>query len=466
MTDDRWADLADAPFQGGFPTPGASALLLAEARFQRAVQVYDWALPAVALESMRTSCAGAFGDGCDTIVRWRRIGPETLAVTSNPDVSYAFAWLDLKADGPTVVEAAPMLQGLIDDAWQRPITDIGAAGPDRGEGGRYLIVPPGYDESVPDGYFACPSRTSRVFVFLRGFFSPDEPDAGLAQIDQTRIYPLHRASDPAPMSLVDGAGVALDALPPTDATYFDRLAEILDYEPADREDFTMRGFAASIGLIKDKPFTPDTETRTMLDTAAAVGDKIAAAVSFGPSDDLRVWPDRRWTSNMVPGPHVTADPEFNAETYQDFDGMLTFFYSAFSTSAAMFLAMPGKGAQYAGGFYDADGNRPMGEHDYTLHIPTDVPVANYWSLVLYDAATRCLVDNGKSLPSIASNAGVDLNPDGSADLHIGPNPPDGAKNWIQTVPGRGWFAALRLYGPTQDFFDRTWTPGDITRINQ
>ena len=167
---------------------------------------------------------------------------------------------------------------------------------------------------------------------------------------------------------------------------------------------------------------------------------------------------------MIPGPYVTADPEFNTENYQDFDERLTFFYSAFSTSNAMFLAMPGKGSQYAGAFFDADGDRPAGGTDYTLHIPADVPVANYWSLVLYDADTRCLIDNGGELSSIASNHNLTLNPDGSADLPFGPQPPaDGPVNWIQTVPGRNWFAALRPYGPTQDFFDRNWTPGDITK---
>ena len=123
---------------------------------------------------------------------------------------------------------------------------------------------------------------------------------------------------------------------------------------------------------------------------------------------------------MIPGPYVTADPEFNTENYQDFDERLTFFYSAFSTSNAMFLAMPGKGSQYAGAFFDADGDRPAGGTDYTLHIPADVPVANYWSLVLYDADTRCLIDNGGELSSIASNHNLTLNPDGSADLPFGP----------------------------------------------
>lgn len=463
MVDSRWTRLTDAPFEGGYPTKEAAATLREEMTFQRGVQLYEWALPAVGLESMRQACGSKFGFDCTTLTSWRRIGPEALAVTSNPDVSYAFAFLDLKKDGPTVIEAAPHLQGLVDDAWQRPITDIGLAGPDQGAGGKYLIVPPGHDDPLPDGYFLCHSHTFRVLVFLRGFFTPEDPDAGLAQINATSIYPLSALDAQPPMNRVDAAGIAIDMLPPSDHTYFTMLAEILDYEPADREDFTMRGLAATLAAAAGTTFEPDHALSAILDASAVVGEKHSATVSFNPDDSLRVWPERHWTSNMIPGPHVTADPEFNAATYQDFDGRLTFFYSAFSTSDAMFLAMPGKGAQYAGGFFDAAGDRPMGENMYSLHIPADVPVANYWSLVLYDAETRCLVDNGAGLPSIASNQNLTLNADGSADLHFGPDAPDDGKNWIKTVPGRGWFAALRFYGPTQAFFDRRWTPGDITK---
>ncbi len=97
-------------------------------------------------------------------------------------------------------------------------------------------------------------------------------------------------------------------------------------------------------------------------------------------------------------------------------------------------------------------------------MPANVPVTNYWSFVVYDAETRCLLDNGNGVASIASNQNLTLNRDGSADLHFGPEPPaSGPGDWIKTVPDRGWFGALRIYGPTQAFFDRAWTPGDLTK---
>jgi hypothetical protein len=151
------------------------------------------------------------------------------------------------------------------------LTDIGAAGPDRGHGGRFLVLPPGFVGSIPDGYFVVNSATYRVFVFLRGFFDAQDPDRGLAQIDQTRIYPLTTANDRPTMQLVDGAGVAVDGLPPTDAAAFDLLAGIIDYEPAEAEHLFMRGMAASLGLVQGQPFNPGPDLRAVLDAGAAVG---------------------------------------------------------------------------------------------------------------------------------------------------------------------------------------------------
>ena len=161
---------------------------------------------------------------------------------------------------------------------------------------------------------------------------------------------------------------------------------------------------------------------------------------------------------------ATDLPGFPADTYLDFDAMIAFFHSAYSTSPAMVIQMPGKGAQYLGGITDADGDYLTGEQPYRLHVPAEVPVLNYWSIVLYDADTRSLLDNGQPFPSIASNSNLESNPDGSADLFFGPEPPnDGNPNWIKTVPGRGWLAAIRLYSPTQAFFDQAWRPGNIEK---
>ena len=132
----------------------------------------------------------------------------------------------------------------------------------------------------------------------------------------------------------------------------------------------------------------------------------------------------------------------------------------------MVLKMVGRGAQYQIGYRDSDGEFLTGENNYSLHFPPNVPAKNYWSVVLYDADTRGLANNGTPFPTVSSNQKVTYNKDGSADILFGPKPPkDKAANWIKTMPGRGWFAGVRFYSPTQAYFDQTWKPDDIVKID-
>ena len=456
----HWEELANLPFPGGYPAQESAARLWDELQFQRAVQVYLWALPAMNLSSMRMAQEREFGAGANVLTIWKdRIDAKTIVLTANPDVIYAFAWLDLDRDGPTVVEAPPGLQGLLDDAWHRPLTDVGLAGPDQGQGGKCLVLPPGFDGPVPDGYFVLRSPTYGGFVFWRAFLENGKTEPGVALMEQTRIYPLAQADDPPAMSFPNASGVPLDMLFPRDGTYYEQLASFFDREPAAPEDFALRGMAARLGIVKGQPFQPDARMTGLLDRAAQTGFKMTSNVAYTDEPSIHLFPDRMWRRGF----HGDS-PVFKTDTYLDFDAMIAFFHSAYSTSPAMVIQMPGKGAQYLGGITDADGDYLTGEQPYRLHVPAEVPVLNYWSIVLYDADTRSLLDNGQPFPSIASNSNLESNPDGSADLFFGPEPPnDGNPNWIKTVPGRGWLAAIRLYSPTQAFFDQAWRPGNIEK---
>jgi hypothetical protein len=131
----------------------------------------------------------------------------------------------------------------------------------------------------------------------------------------------------------------------------------------------------------------------------------------------------------------------------------------------MVIKMVGKGSQYLIGMRDADGDFLSGENTYTLHFPPNAPAANYWSVVLYDADTRGLLNNGQPFPSIASNQKITPNKDGSTDMVFSPTEPaDKSANWIKTVPGKGWFAGVRFYSPTEAFFDQSWKPDNIEKV--
>ncbi len=457
-------------FRQGFPSAETSARLINDLRFQQAVQTYYWAMPAMSLYSMREAQERQFGSGSNIMVVWKdRINAKTVILTPNPDVIYAFAWLDLKRDGPTVVEAPPQMQGLMDDMWHRPITDVGAAGPDRGAGGKFLLLPPDHQGDHPQGYYAFRSPTFGVFVFWRAFLDNGSTAPGVALIERTRIYPLARQENPPPMRFPNASGVPMNMLFPTDITFFENLSKFLEAEPAEQADFGMRGLAAGIGVAKGQRFNPDANARTMLNRAAQVASDTARSLALRTpqqAPETRIYPDRVWQRMFAVDNASFEGPSAANPTYLDWDARIHFFQDAYGTSPAMVVAMPGRGSQYIDGLTDADGDYLDGGKSYRVHIPANVPAANYWSYVLYDSETRSLLDNGQPFPSIASNTNLKLNADGSADIYFGPEAPrDGNSNWIRTVPGKGYVGGLRLYSPTTAFFDKSWKPGNIEKLS-
>jgi len=457
----RWDELNKLPFKESYPAPETSARLYDELQFQRAVQVYLWALPAMNMVAMRDGQAATFGGGNNVLAVFKdRPNAKTIITTANPDVIYGLAFLDLK-DGPVVFEAAPQMQGLLDDFWHRPLTDVGLAGPDQGKGGKYLLLPPGYTGETPSGYFVIKSPTYGVFVFLRAFLVDGRTDEGVKLMAQSRIYSLAQKDNPPAMKFPNASAVPSDYDFKHDLRYFESLAAFINHEPVAPEDMAMRGMAATLGIVKGQPFQPDARMKAMLNTAAEVAFKMAAVDSYDSRySNKLIYPDRKWEVVFLGG-----SPVFRKNSYLDFDAMINFFHKAYSTSAAMVLAMPGKGSQYLLGLRDADGDYLSGGASYRLHVPANVPAANYWSVVLYDAHTRSLLENGQPFPSIASNSNLKPNADGSSDIWLGPTTPkDANPNWLKTVPGRGYFVGMRLYAPTQAFFDKQWKPDDIVKV--
>ena len=154
--------LADLPFAEGRPTKETAQTLRDELLFQRATQTYLWALPLINTLGMQVGSEKTFGAGYNVLPIWKkRLDAKTQVTTPNSDVLYAMSYVDLGKDGPLVMEAPPGLQGILLDYWQRPIPvdggkfagDVGLAGPDAGKGGKFLLLPPDYKGTVPEGYF-------------------------------------------------------------------------------------------------------------------------------------------------------------------------------------------------------------------------------------------------------------------------------------------------------------------------
>jgi hypothetical protein len=482
--DRRFDELANAPFAENRPTPETARALRDELLFQRATQAYLWALPLTNTLGMKLGSEAVFGAGYDVLPIWKkRLDAKTLVTTPNSDVIYAMSYVDLGADGPLVFEAPPNLQGILLDFWQRPIPvdggkfrgDVGLPGPDAGKGGKFLLLPPGYEGPVPPDHYVYRSGTNNVFVFLRAFYrDANDLSAPVKLIEQSRIYPLNGAAAAKPMRFPDASGVPANMLPRADATAFDALKHLLDSEGPHLAAPDALGLLASIGIVRGQPFEPDARTRSILDAAARTAYKISRVIGFEEAargGSLRVHADRRWINPLdnvtPPGPGNQLDLSWQnlAGQYIDLDARIWYFTNYYSVSPGMLSKIPGKGAAYMIAFTDAAGTPLSGGKNYRLDLPRDVPAANFWSITLYEAENGSGLANGQPFPSLGSRDAPVQNDDGSTSLYFGPKaPPDRERNWLATPAGRGYFAVLRLYGPTEAAIGKTWKPGDFQPV--
>jgi hypothetical protein len=477
----RYDTLADSPMAENRPTPETAKLLREELLFQRATQTYLWALPLINTLGMKVGSEKTFGAGYHVLPVWKkRLDAKTLVTTPNSDVIYAMSYLDLGKDGAMVFEAPPGLQGILLDFWQRPIPgpgkfagDVGLPGPDGGKGGKFLILPPGHKGTVPPGYFVYRSGTNNVFVFLRSFYQdPKDLAAAVKVMEGAKIYPLG-AKAPRPMQYPDASGVPVNMLPIRDGSAFDQLKALLDSEGRHLADPDWLGMLASIGIVKGRPFTPDATSRAILDRAARTGYKMSRVVGFEEvvsGRSFRIYPDRRWVNPVADGTPSNPGGPFDlawrrtAGGYLDLDTRIWFFTDYYSISPGMLSQIPGKGAKYMVAFTDSTGTPLSGSASYRLNLPPNIPAANFWSVTLYEAENASGLANGQPFPSLGSRDKPAQNPDGSTDLYLGPQAPEGKQgNWLATVPGKGYFAILRLYAPTEAAIKNTWKPGDIEK---
>ena len=480
----RFDALANLPFTENRPTEETAQTLRDELLFQRATQTYLWAMPLINTLGMKEGSEKIFGAGYNVLPVWKkRLDAKTLVTTPNSDVIYAMSYVDLGEDGPLVFEAPPMLQGILLDCWQRPIPvdggkyfgDVGLAGPDAGKGGKFLLLPPDYRGKVPEGYYVYRSGTNNVFVFLRAFYQdPNNLAPPVKLIEQTEIYPLGKKESAQKMEFPDASGIPANLLPVSDAGVFDQLKRLVDSEGSNHASPDGLGMLASIGISGDQPFNPDAHTRQILDRAARTAYKMSRVIGF--QDELnggtiRVYPDRRWTNpmdNMTPrNPHNTINLSWEniAGKHMDFDSRIWFFTNYYSISPGMVSKIPGKGAMYIIGFTDSEGAPLLGGSNYRLNLPANVPAANFWSLTLYEAENGSGLANGQPFPSLGSRDKPAQNADGSTDLYLGPKAPAAKEsNWLATVPGKGYFAILRLYGPTETAMNKSWKPSDIELV--
>jgi hypothetical protein len=389
---------------------------------------------------------------------------QSLYLTGNTDTMYSIGHLDLQAYGPTVVEVPPGMLGMLDDAWMRYVGDFGVAGPDRGKGGKYLVLPPGYTGAVPEGYFVLKAPTYINWFFMRGSIADGLAPALKNVKDHLKVYPLKSANNPPATEFVNITGKSYNTVAPSDFSYFEALDKIIQREPIDALGSESRGSLAAIGIVKGKPFNPDARMKRLLTQAAAIGDATARAALYSPREKgYFIYPDS--DSSWVMG-FANKNVFFETDGARNLDARTSFYFGYTGVTPAMAVTHPGAGSDYAIAFKDAEKKAFDGSKTYKLHLPPNVPVNNFWAVTMYDTQTRSMLQTSQPFPSVGSQSkGFQKNADGSYDVYFAPKAPAGKEgNWLQTLPGKSWFTILRMYGPLQPWIDKSWRPSEIELV--
>ena len=457
-------------FFDGVPTEKTAEKVLEHLNFLRGVEAFLNGVPMASAEAIRLGFASiGVTEAHHLIITDKLMDSNPLFLTPNTDTVYAFNTFDLEKTGPLVIEVPPGTgPGTVNDAFFRFVVDMGAPGPDKGQGGKYLILPPGYKDEEPKGYFIARSPSYNNLFILRGFLVDGKPDAAARMFsEQVKIYPLSEKANPPKMVITSGSKVEYNTIHANDFTFYKEIADVLDKEPLDFIDLELRGLFSSIGLQKGKKFDPHPELKKTLTEAVAVGNATARAMVFRtPYKEAYFYKNSYWKEGFVGGSYEWLKDGGEGGRY--LDARTLFFYAATVNTPAMVLKMVGLGSQYAITTQDSEGNIFDGAKTYKLTIPASVPARDFWSIVVYDPQTRSELQTSNPFPSKNSKSSNMLeNADGSVDLYFGPRAPAGKKqNWIETVPNKSWFPILRLYGPLDPWFDKTWKPGEIELIKK
>jgi len=471
--------------------------------YQHAFRAFTDTLQGVSIYAVRKGLESVGVKDNEVIVFSELMDAKSLFLTANADTIYIIGGLDL-TKGPMVLEVPPEVLGTVQDAWFRWVIDMGLPGPDRGEGGKYLIVPPGYEGDLPEGEFnVAHSKTNYGVWFARAFLAENkDPKPTVDRIlEFTKVYPytpgsvgtpiaeflagkstLGRITPPPPTVFHEGSGKVMNTIPPNDWTYYEMLNEVVQSEPATSLDPELMGPIAAIGIVKGKPFAPDARMKKILTEALETANATSRSLFMNPRD--RSWyyyPDANWQNMLfatghefeTPIPMITPEgvKPFPTTGYRQLDAREAFFYGVTGITPAMAMRLPGIGSTYLWTMLDSEGNYLDGAKTYKVTLPKDIPAEKFWSFTLYDTMTRSMLDTPQRYPRAGSQSypspAAAPNPDGTTTVYFGPQQPKGVKrgNWIQTVPDKGFFPCLRLYSPLEPFFSKTWKPSEVQLVN-
>ncbi|TWT80432.1 hypothetical protein CA13_18490 [Planctomycetes bacterium CA13] len=452
-------------FLDGAPLPATAEKVYDYLDTTRAMDTFLKGMPGASLKAL---IDGAHSLGAveanEVMIFDKLMGPESLFLTGNSSTVYCIPDLDLKRDGPTVVEVPDGLLGAANDAWFRYINNLPTAG-------KYLYLPPGYDGAIPDGFAVYRPRTYRIWVFLRSSVKDGDVQAAASLCtENVKVYPLSKFKDQPEMKFVSATGKAFNTIHPNNSKFYHHLDEIIQYEPLGIIDAETRGLFASVGIEKGKEFAPDARMQKILAEGVALGNAASRSVVWYPRSGknmkgVRVYPDTDSAWIMA---YTARNVFFNGEDGRTMntDARVMFHYPYTAVTPAMAAPREGTGSDYAIAYVDSEKQPFDGSKTYQLTIPADPPVGNFWAVTVYDPQTRSMLQTEQASPTVGGNTeGLRKNDDGSYTVYFSPEAPQGNENnWVQTVPGKSWFVILRMYSPLKPWIDQSWRPGEVELV--
>lgn len=490
-------------FKDGAPTAETAQKMFDALDFTNALNVYNNSFRGASALGFHKGFQSVGADYNDVVITSELADSANLFLTGNADTVYYISVIDL-SKGPMVIEQPSNGVGTINDMWFSWIIDVGGPGPDRGLGGKYLIVGPDYDGPLPEGgYFVAHSKTNHALYASRAYLVNDDPKPAVENIKTNlKIYPyaaggygtsiaealtgaVRLGGNPSipDTKFVEISGVSLNTIPPSDFGFYEWINENVQAEPATSYDVELSGQLAAIGIVKGKAFAPDERMKKILTDAAAVGQAAGRALNWRAYDahpDWAYYPGSMWGSMLWEGGAFfeTPPPLFEDGMFKPLpptgartlDSRTAFYYGYTLDSPGMIMRIPGVGSQYLMSFLEPDGTPFDGAKTYKVTLPKDIPAEAFWSFTLYDNQTRSMLKTPQKYPRAGSqrypSPAAEAAADGSTTIWFGPTQPEGVArgNWIQTDPEKGWFTILRLYSPKPSFFDKTWRPSEIEPV--